>query len=50
MLMHNNSFNSTNGTIQVKINQLIKPHPYLHITRFLHKNQRDKHLNNLKMI
>jgi len=50
MLMHYNSFNLTSGTIQVKIKQLIKPHTYLHITRFLHKNQRVKHLNNLKTI
>jgi len=41
ILMHSNSFNSIDGTIQIKIKQLIKPYTYMHITRFLHKNQRD---------
>ncbi|CAF1174142.1 unnamed protein product [Rotaria sordida] len=39
--IHNNSFNSIDRTIKVKIKQFIKPYTYMHITRFLHKNQSD---------
>ncbi|CAF3657512.1 unnamed protein product [Rotaria sp. Silwood1] len=38
---HNNSFNSIDGKIKIKIKQFIKPNTYMHIARFLHKNQLD---------
>ncbi len=41
IFMHSNLFNSVDEMIRIKIKQLNKPHTYMHMTRFLHKNQRD---------
>lgn len=40
---HQNSSAASHRTVEIKVQELLKPATYMHITRFSHKNQRDIH-------